>query len=77
MNPKVKSFPWEGDIYIKPTEAAQILQTTNRALREWRERNYGPTYIRYEGGPIMYSLASVRRFEKKNIKSKCISLDLL
>lgn len=73
---KMKDFPWEGDQFITPTQVAQYLGITNRTLREWRSQDYGPTYIRFESGAIMYSFASVKRFANKRSRPDNDPLDL-
>lgn len=70
MTNRINNFPWEGDHFIRPTDAAQYLNTNNRTLKEWRSRDYGPAYMMFDGGAKMYSLASVKRFAEKNKKPR-------
>jgi hypothetical protein len=45
------------------------LQVTIATLATWRSRGNGPPYVKI-GGKVLYRLADVEGYEKKNTRSK-------
>ena len=46
---------------LTQTEAAQFLNRSLRTLGLWREKGYGPAFVRI-GGAVMYTTADLQEF---------------
>ena len=70
MTAKFTGFPWEGDKLVRPTEVASYLNINNSTLAKWRRDNFGPAYVWFESGAVLYSLNSVKNFAKQQKNSR-------
>ena len=69
MTIKFTGYPWQGDELVRPTDVAHYLNTSTQVLKSWRHRDYGPNYFWF-GGPVLYSLDSVKNFAEKQITDR-------
>lgn len=57
--------PHPSPVFLTPAEVAKMLRCTERTLDNWRDRNFGPPYVRL--GPqrhhkVVYDLHAVERW---------------
>lgn len=48
----------DGSNLMRPKQTAELLNVTERTLRQWRQRGWGPAFLRLPGG-IRYERPAV------------------